>query len=366
MAHRGETLHKHISCIADLKALGSKNLPVMVKDYYNEGAMDLITLRENEAAFDRYKIRPRILVNVDQVDTSTEILGTKVTLPLGFSPAASQRLAHPDGEVGASRAAAKYGICMGLSSYSNYSLEDVAAQGSGNPYVMQMCVLRDRSITVQLLERAEKAGYKALFLSVDVPVLGKRLNEYRNEYQLPEDMSWPNILSNGSDTSSRTEYDPSLDWENTIPWLRKHTKLPIWLKGVHTPEDIELAIKYGIDGIVISNHGGRQLDGVPATLDALRDCAPVAAGRIPLAIDGGIRRGSDIFKALALGASCCFVGRIPIWGLAYGGQEGVELAIKILHQELKITMALAGCRKISDIHKSHLSIIKSDGVLARL
>ncbi|GAB1204658.1 hypothetical protein APSETT445_003321 [Aspergillus pseudonomiae] len=195
---------------------------------------------------------------------------------------------------------------MGLSSYSNYSLEDVAAQGCGNPYAMQMCVLKDRSLTLQLLERAEKAGYKALFLSVDVPLLGKRLNEYRNNYTLPEDMSWPNILSHGLDTSNRTDYDPSLDWETTIPWLRKHTKLQIWLKGVYTPEDVELAIQYGVDGVIISNHGGRQLDGVPATLDALRECAPVAQGRIPLAID------------------------------------------------------------VKEIRKSHLSVLKSDGVLAKL
>ncbi|KAL4887808.1 FMN-dependent dehydrogenase [Aspergillus ambiguus] len=366
MAHRGETLSKDVSCIADLKKLGSRRLPPMVRDYYNEGAMDLITLRENEAAFDRYKILPRTLVNVDKIDTSTEILGSKVALPFGFSPAASQKLAHPDGEVAVSRAAAKYGICMGLSSYSNYSLEDVAAQGLGNPYAMQMCVLRDRSLTVQLLQRAEKAGYKALFLSVDVPVLGKRLNEYRNNYELPKDMSWPNILSNGSDTSNRTDYDPSLDWESTIPWLRAHTKLQIWLKGVCNPDDVELAIKYGVDGIVISNHGGRQLDGIPATLDSLRLCAPVAKGRIPLAVDGGIRRGSDIFKALALGASYCFMGRIPIWGLAYDGQDGVELAIKILRQELMITMALAGCRSIDEINESYLGIMKPDGILSKL
>ncbi|KAH3105518.1 hypothetical protein KXX00_004113 [Aspergillus fumigatus] len=351
MAHRGETLHNEVSCIADLKALGSSKLPKMVRDYYNEGAMDLITLRENEAAFDRYKILPRVLRNVDNVDTTTEILGTKVSLPFGFSPAASQKLAHPDGELAASRAAAKYGICMGLSSYSNYSLEDVAAQGTGNPYVMQMCVLRDRSITIQLL---------------DVPVLGKRLNEYRNSYTLPEDMNWPNILSCGADTSNRTDYDPSLDWETTIPWLRKHTSLQIWLKGICSPADVELAIHYGVDGIVISNHGGRQLDGIPATLDALRLCAPIARGRIPLAIDGGIRRGSDIFKALALGASYCFVGRIPIWGLAYNGQEGVELAIRILQQELKITMALAGCTSISDINESYLSVLNANGQLAKL
>ncbi|KAJ5133514.1 hypothetical protein N7448_001459 [Penicillium atrosanguineum] len=366
MSHRGETLHKDVCCIADLKELGSKRLSPMVRDYYNEGAMDLITLRENETAFDRYKIRPRILVNVDNVDTSTEVLDTKVNLPFGFSPAASHKLAHPDGELATSRAAAKYGICMGLSSYATYPLEDVAAQGLGNPYFMQMCVLKDRSITLQLLDRAEKAGYKALFLSVDVPVLGKRLNEYRNEFRIPEDMEYPNILSSGSDVSDRTNYDPSLDWESAISWLREHTSLKVWLKGVCSPEDVELAIQYGVDGIVISNHGGRQLDGLPATLDALRVCAPVAKGRVPITIDGGIRRGSDIFKALALGASYCFLGRIPIWGLAYDGQEGVELAIKILRQELMITMALAGCRTINDIQKCYLSVLHPDGILAKL
>ncbi|GKZ85136.1 hypothetical protein AnigIFM56816_010902 [Aspergillus niger] len=366
MAHRGETFHKDVNCIADLKAMGSKKLPKMVKDYYNEGAMDLITLRDNEAAFDRYRIRPRILVNVANIDTSTEILGTKVSLPFGFSPAAAHKLAHPEGELATSRAAAKFGICMGLSSYSTTSLEDVASQGCGNPYAMQMCVLKDRSITLQLLERAEKAGYKALFLSVDVPVLGKRLNEYRNNYQLPEDMQWPNILSDGKDTSDRTDYDASLDWDSAIPWLRKHTKLQIWLKGIYTPEDVELAIQHKVDGVIVSNHGGRQLDGAPATLDALRDCAPVAKGRIPIAIDGGIRRGSDVFKALALGADYCFMGRIPIWGLAYDGQQGVELAIRILRQELMITMALAGCRSISEIQRRHLSVLQPDGVLSKL
>ncbi|PYH96499.1 FMN-dependent dehydrogenase [Aspergillus ellipticus CBS 707.79] len=366
MAHRGETFHKDVSCIADLKALGSKKLPVMVREYYNEGAMDLLTLRDNEAAFDRYRIRPRILINVDNLDTSTEILGTKVSLPFGFSPSASHKLAHPDGELATSRAAAKHGICMTLSSYSNASLEDVASQGCGNPYAMQMCVLKDRSLTLQLLERAEKSGYKALFLSVDVPVLGKRLNEYRNDYRLPEDIEYPNILSSGMDESNRTDYDPTLDWESAIPWLREHTKMQIWLKGVISPEDVELAIQYNLDGVVISNHGGRQLDGAPATLDALRECAPISKGRIPIAIDGGIRRGSDIFKALALGADFCFLGRIPIWGLAYDGQQGVELAVRILRQELKITMALAGCRSVAEIQRRHLSVLQPDGVLAKL
>ncbi|KAJ5281635.1 hypothetical protein N7478_007007 [Penicillium angulare] len=323
MSHRGETLHKDVCCIADLKEMGGKKLSPMY--------------RENETAFDRYKIRPRILVNVDNIDTSTDFLGSKVSLPFSFGPAASHKLAHKDGELATSRAAAKYNMGMGLSSYATYGCEEVAQQGLGNPYFMQMCVLKDRSLTIQLLDRAKKAGYKALFLSVDVPVLGKRINEYRNEFRIPEDMAYPNILSSGADTSDRTDY-------------------------VCSPEDVELAIKYGVDGIVISNHGGRQLDGVPSTLDALRVCAPVAKGRIPITLDGGIRRGSDIFKALALGASHCFLGRIPVWGLA----EGVELAIKILRQELRITMALAGCRTISDIQKSYLSILQPDGILAKL
>ncbi|KAL4802503.1 FMN-dependent dehydrogenase [Aspergillus unguis] len=368
MANRPASLDPNVHTIDDLKRLGSAQLPLMYREYYNEGSMDLLTLAENETAFNRYKIRPRALVNVAEVDTRSEIFGTGVSFPLGLSPSAMHKLAHPDGEVATSQAAANAGVAMALSSYSTCSLEDVASQGAaaGNPYAIQMCVLKDRSITIQLLRRAEAAGYKALFLSVDNAVLGKRLNEYRNSFALPDDMSWPNILSHSSDTSEGVSYDASLDWETTIPWLREHTTLQIWLKGVNRPDDIELAIKHGVDGVVVSNHGGRQLDGMPATIDILRECAPIARGRIPLAIDGGIRRGSDIFKALALGATHCFVGRAAIWGLAYNGAKGVELGLKILLQELRITMALAGCPSIKDIDSSYLSVLRDDGVLAKL
>ncbi|KAL0942688.1 2-hydroxy-acid oxidase [Colletotrichum truncatum] len=376
MANRGATWDPKVHTIRDLMELGSKRLPKMYRDYYNEGAMDLVTLRGNEEAYNRYKILPRILVNVVNIDLSNTIFGTKVSFPFGFSPAAMHKLAHPDGEVATSRAAAKMNIGMALSSYATESLENGVAQGLGNPYIMQLCVLRDRETTIQMPRRAEAAGYKAIFLSVDTPLLGRRLNEYRNNFSLPEGVEWPNLLSDGKSElsgeirdvkdASRHDFDPSLDWDSTIPWLRQHTKLKLWPKGGVHPDDVAMKIRHGLDGVVISNHGGRQLDGVSATLDVLRICAPVAAGRISIAVDGGIRRGTDIFKALALGASHCCVGRIPIWGLAYNGQEGVELALKILMYELKIAMALAGARTIAEITRGHVTYLNGDGVLAKL
>ncbi|KNG49087.1 fmn-dependent dehydrogenase family protein [Stemphylium lycopersici] len=346
MANRAANLDPIVFSIRDLEEQGTKCLPEKYRDYYNGGAMDMVTLRENVTSYDRYKIRPRVLRNVSDLDTGVEIFDTKVTFPCGLSPSAMHCMAHPDGEVATSRAAAKMNIAMALSSYATTSLEDVIAQASSNPYMMQICVVRDREITLQLLERAEsepasdlvsnhnnidsstnqgvEAGYKALFLSVDVPVLGRRLGEMRSNFTLPKDLSFPNILSSGADDfgdeeSKRmgpTAFDDTLEWEEVIPWLKRHTKMQIWLKGILSSEDVEEAVLAGVDGVIISNHGGRQLDGVPATLDALRQCAPIARGRIQIAVDGGIRRGSDIFKALALGAQFCFVGRIAIWGLA--------------------------------------------------
>ncbi|KIW25898.1 uncharacterized protein PV07_09034 [Cladophialophora immunda] len=370
MANRPPSLDPNVFSIEDLEALGANRLPKMYREYYNEGAMDMISLRDNVAAYDRYRILPRALRNVQHVDTSTTLFGCKVTFPLGISPSAMHKLAHPDGELATSRAAASMNISMCLSSYATTALEDVAYEGRGNPYMMQMCVVKDRSRTKQLLERAEGAGYKALFVSVDVPVLGRRLNEFRNDFTLPKDLSFPNILSTGQNEFSKgpssQDYDSSLEWAEIIPWLRNNTKMQIWLKGILNPADVQLAIDHGVDGVIISNHGGRQLDGVPATLDCLRECALVGRGRIQIAVDGGIRRGSDIFKAIALGAQHCFIGRIPIWGLAYNGQQGVELGLKLLLEEFRTTMALAGCRTISEITPEHLTFLGPGGRLHKL
>ncbi|KAK6387175.1 hypothetical protein LTS17_000441 [Exophiala oligosperma] len=409
MANRGRTLDPEVFCIRDLKEKASKNLPKMYREYFNEGAMDMITLRDNEAAFDRYRIRPRILKNVSHIDTSTTIWGSKVLFPFGFSPAAMHRLAHPEGEVGTSRACAALNVAMGLSAYSTDSLEDVIEQGSGktNPYAMQVSLLKDKKLTLQLLNRAEKAGYKAILLTVDAPMLGRRLNEFRNGFGMPKDMRYPNIapdmdasnLEGGDNelaygtfpsptlksstiqhaqhsrknslisimlTSPVLGTENGVNWDEAISYVKGHTNLQIWVKGLYTAEDVATAISYGLDGVVISNHGGRQLDSVPATLDALRECAPVAKGKIPIAIDGGIRRGTDIFKAIALGADFCFAGRIPIWGLAYNGSKGVELAINLLYDEFKLAMGLAGCKSVSEINRGHLSILETNGILSKL
>ncbi|KAH2444112.1 hypothetical protein KXW63_009217, partial [Aspergillus fumigatus] len=360
-----------VHCIKDLERLGSSKMPKAYREYYNEGAMDLITLRENESAYNRYMIRPRVLRNLSTIDTSTTIVGCKVKFPFGFSPTAMQTLAHPDGEEGTSKACANFNTLMGLSNYATKNLEQVIAHSKGNPYVMQMSLLKNKAAMIQVIKRADAAGFKALFVTLDVPYLGRRLNEYRNNFGVPKGMEYPNLfpgvdVTNLEDGDESMAYDNSLEWPDIVPFIRQYTNMQIWGKGIYTAADAELAIKYGFDGIIISNHGGRQLDSVPASLDVLREIAPVAKGKIPIAVDGGIRRGTDIFKALALGADFCLAGRPAIWGLAYDGQKGVELALNLLYDEFKTCMALAGCKNVSEIQKEHVSLLLPDGRLLKL
>ncbi|KAJ3521270.1 hypothetical protein NM208_g13372 [Fusarium decemcellulare] len=371
MANRGKSYDDQVHSLKDLERLGSARLGKSTREYYNEGAMDLITLRENELAYDRYRIRPRVLRDISQIDTTTTIFGTKVKFPFGFSPTAMQQLAHHDGEEGTSKAAAAAGIAMGLSCYSTIELEKVISHGKGNPYAMQMSLLRNKDAMIQMIKRAEKAGYKALLVTLDAPYLGRRLNEYRNKFGVPKGMEYPNLypgvdVSNLEDAGDSMAYDCALEWPQFLPFFREHTNMEIWGKGIYTAEDAELAIKHGLDGIIISNHGGRQLDGVPATLDVLRDIIPIAKGHIQVAVDGGIRRGTDIFKALALGADFCFAGRPAIWGLAYDGQKGVELALNLLYDEFKTCMALSGCKNVNEITKDYIALLQPDGRLSKL
>ncbi|KAJ5289213.1 Oxidase [Penicillium angulare] len=360
------TNSEDILTIAELKEAAAAKLDPVARGYFNNGAMDMLTLQDNEKAYDKFKIRQRILVDVADVDTTTTIFGSKVSLPLAFAPAAMHGLAHPDAEKGTSRAAAAKNIPMGLSTYSTTSLEDVIKERGDktNPYVFQLSLPKDRSLPLGWIKRAEESGYKALVLTVDAPVLGRRLGELRNKVQLPSNMNLPNL--GGVRSHHNPGRDASNSWASAIPWVKANTKLEIWLKGIYCAEDVLLAIKYGLDGVIVSNHGGRQLDGAAATIDVLPECAAAAKGRIKIGIDGGIRRGTDIFKALALGADCCFIGRIPIWGLAYNGEEGVKLAVDILEQELRTTMALAGCSSLKEISRHHLSVLGSNGLLSKL
>jgi (S)-2-hydroxy-acid oxidase len=258
-----------------------------------------------------------VLRNVSEIDMTTTLWGSKVAFPFGFSPVAMQCLAHPDGEIATSKACASANVPMGLSSWATSSIEEVVSHGNGkNPYAMQISLFKDSQVTADNLARAEKAGCEAVILTADAPLLGRRWNESRNQFKLPESLSLPHLESpNGNLGFGTNVYDPDLSWEKAFAFIRQRTNLPIWIKGLYTPEDVSLAIDHSADGIIISNHGGRQLDGVPASLDALRECAPVAKGKIPIAFDGGVRRGTDIFKALAMGADFCFAGRVAVWGL---------------------------------------------------
>lgn len=373
-------------------------------EFLNAGSTDEVTVKENQTAYLKYRLRPRVLVDVAAVDTTTQVLGQKIAFPLSIAPAGLQAMSHPDGELATSRAAAKRGIHMGVSSFSNYSVEDVRAAGLAvNPGIqhgIQLYTMKDRALQQRMIKRAEAAGCKAIFLTADSPVLGVRYKEVRNDFRIPDGLGLP-MLERSSQQIRATTHDDgftsfnsdSHSWAREIPWLRSVTKMEIWIKGVLTAEDVLLARQYGCDGVIVSNHGGRQLDGTPATIDALPECVKAANGQIRIHIDGGIRSGVDIFKALALGAECCWVGRPAHWGLAvsycavtglihcsllspwyrmltslskYDGEAGVTKMLDMLYSDFRRCMQLCGCRTIADISTASLGVVRPDGPLARL
>ncbi|KAK6364846.1 uncharacterized protein PV06_00586 [Exophiala oligosperma] len=376
--------------IADIRRQGSAKIDAKWAEYINSGSMDSISTQANEEAYNAYRIVPRILRNVAEVDASTTIFGQKVSMPFGFSPAAMHCLAHPEGEVATSRAAAKANIAMGLSHWATRSMEDVrkasAEVGGTNPYGIQSSGASTRSGMQTLFKKASELGYRAVIMTVDAPTLGRRLAEYRNGINLPPGMKFPNIVDEKSGESPASfvglPRDASTTWDKLLPWLSDPDVVPegmeIWLKGVYAPEDVYMAATYPrVKGVIISNHGGRQLDGCPATLEALPDCAEAARNinstrspenKLMLGIDGGIRRGTDIFKAVALGADMCFAGRIPIWGLGYAGEAGVSRAIQLLREEFEMAMRLAGVTKLSQINKHCLAVLTTGrpGIMSRL
>jgi 4-hydroxymandelate oxidase len=293
------------------------------------------------------------------VDLATSVLGVVISLPIALAPTAFARLGHPDGELAAARAAGTARTLMCCSTIASSSLEEIAGVATG-PLWFQLYVYRDRDVTRDLVRRAESSGYRAIVLTVDAPRLGRRERDVRNKFVLPPGISIRNLepyaLVSGTRweaASSLTEYvhqqlDPGLTWE-AVGWLRSVTSLPVLVKGVLTADDARLAIEHGAEGVIVSNHGGRQLDGAIATLDALPPIAEAVDGRGAVLLDGGIRRGTDVLKALALGASATLIGRAYLWGLAAKGEQGVSDVLSLLRAELELSMALAGCRSLADI-----------------
>jgi (S)-2-hydroxy-acid oxidase len=411
--------------IAELEKHAAQRMTKQTKDYYDEGADSGSTLRENMSAYQKYRIRPRVLRDISSVDTGKTIFGHRNSVPFGVAPTAMQCLAHPDGELATAGACKNAGVVMGLSSFATTSLEDVAAANGDNPYVLQLYLFEEREHTIKMLRRAKAAGYKAVFLTVDTPMLGRRNLDLRNQFKLPKPYRIANFEQDSTSDEAATVMgnppsrddkqctedgvkalkgdhqqhqqdtsqvgylhpetrkrippsgkitfhthaaNPTLNWENDIAWLKEQcgSSMQVWVKGIATAEDALLAVHYGVDGIVVSNHGGRQLDGALATIDALPEVVQAVQGKIPVHVDGGVRRGTDVFKALALGADFVWIGRPVLWGLAYKGQEGVELCLRLLRDEIRLCMGLAGTVKCEEINRDYLMRIDSSGFVSRL
>lgn len=336
--------------LAEYETYAQARMEPAAWDYYQGGSEDEVTLRANCSAFERIALRPRIMLRDDcACDLHVTVLGTPVAMPVLIAPTAFHRLAHADGECATARAAAEAGTVMVASSFSACSLETIA-ESSPAPLWFQLYMFRSRDATLGLIRRAEDAGYKAIALTVDTPRFGRRERDIRNGFTLPQHAGIANFAEENITGSYLPDPLP-VTWE-AIRWLRSVTKLPILLKGIVTAEDTALAVEHGIEGIIVSNHGGRQLDGAIATIEALPEVAQAAAGRCEIYLDGGIRRGTDILKALALGARAVLIGRPVLWGLAAGGADGVRHVLELLRLELEHAMLLSGRPAIRDIDPS--------------
>ena len=371
--------------IADLRRLAKRRLPRAVFDYADGAAEDEVTARRNEAAFEDYELLPRVLRDVSSVDLSTTVLGTPVSMPVMLAPTGMTRLFHHDGETAAARAAHRAGVVYTLSSLSTVSIEDLAAASDG-PRWFQIYVWKDRGLVREFFDRCRAAGYDALMLTVDMPVLGQRERDLRNGMTIPPSLtlgsaldaalhpSWwwnfltkprigfANVAGKGDAghgdltalwTYINTQFDPSVTWRD-LEWMIGEWNGAFAVKGVLDPEDAARAASLGARGIVVSNHGGRQLDHSPASLDALPAVVEAVAGRAEVILDGGVRRGADVAKALALGARACAIGRAYLYGIGAGGEQGVDRALELLRAELRRALALLGCASVTALGPEHV------------
>ena len=349
-------------CLSDFEAIARERISPMAYEYISGGAGSEVTLKWNEEAFQKIRLRPKVLVDVSRIDTRINLFGQEMPFPILLAPAAYHCLVHPEGELATARGASAAGATFVVSTMATTSVEEIAAVTTA-PLWFQLYVQPDRGFTKSLIQRAEDAGCRALCVTVDTPVIGTRNREMRLKFALPEGMGRPNLrgLQITPETIHRPRegeiyasvFDPKLGWKD-IEWILSFARVPVVLKGVINPDDAEIAVKSGVSGIIVSNHGARNLDTSPATIDALPQVAERVAGQMPILMDGGIRRGTDVLKALALGANAVLIGRSYLYGLGAAGAEGVTRVINILRAEFEMSMALTGKTSIPAIDTSVL------------
>lgn len=334
--------------LADLERLARARLPAMAYEFVASGAADELTVRWNRESFDRIRLRPRVLEDVRRIDLSTSLLGDTLPFPILLAPTAYHRVLHPEGERETARGAGAVGATWVVSTGSNTTIEEIA-ETTGSPLWFQLYVQTDREVTRDLVHRVEAAGVRAIVLTVDTPVIGSRDRQARSAFRLPEGVPTPHLddLTRGRRTILTPERVP-VTWED-VHWLRTVAQVPLLMKGILTGRDAARAVEAGADGLIVSNHGGRNLDTLPASIDALPEVATAVSGRVPVLMDGGVRRGTDIVKALALGARAVLIGRPYLYGLAAAGAEGVARSVSILARELELAMALCGRRSLAEV-----------------
>ncbi len=355
-----------IANIFDLRELSKSKVPKMAYDYINGGSLNELTFRRNEEAFRKILLKQYVMRNVANVSTEIKILGFKQNHPVLFAPVSLHKLSHEAGEIGTAKAAEKSGTTMILSTLSSTSLEEVA-KASSSPKWFQLYWFKNKELTKNLVSRAEDNGYQVICLTVDAPVLGKREKDVHNSFNLPSGIELENFtgleqsllpdsgLGEGSGLSKYVsdQFNASITW-NDLDWLQSITNLPILLKGIQTREDAKKCLDYQIQGMVVSNHGGRQLDNSLASIECLSRVTETVGKELIVLLDSGVRRGSDVFKALCLGADGVLIGRPYIWGLGAMGPEGVVKAVEIVVNELKEVLAMVGCRSVGEVSLEYL------------
>jgi 4-hydroxymandelate oxidase len=351
-----------VVCLSDYEAVARQRLSPLAYEYVYGGASDEVTLRWNEEAFQKIRLRQKILVDVSKIDTRITLLNEELPYPILLAPTAYHRLLHPEGELETTRGANLARTPFVVSTMSTTSVEEIAAEAT-SPLWFQLYVQPDRGFTKSLVERAEDAGCRVLCVTVDTPVIGTRNREMRLKFALPEGLDRPHLRGAIKDGMAvhrpregeiyTTTLDSKFTWKD-IEWLLSFTRVPIVLKGVTNPDDAEIAVKSGVSGIIVSNHGARNLDTSPPTIEALPQVAERVAGRLCVLMDGGIRRGTDVLKAIALGAQAVMIGRPYLYALAVAGAEGVARVVNILRAEFEMAMALTGKTSVADIDASVL------------